>query len=103
MGALAAAHGCPSAKASLRVAIKRIANQARISSLRSATVSRRARSPRCRYWEALPGAGIGHRRPRFLRRLCVPLLEQLDGDAVRRADECHAAVAGRAIDGDALL
>src|ERR1043165_5679803 len=40
---------------------------------------------------ALPGAGVGHAAPGLGRRQRAAGLQQLDGDAVRRADEGHAA------------
>src|SRR5579875_3412347 len=50
-----------------------------------------------------PDAAIGHRSPGFLRRLGGALLQKLDRDLVRRADEGHIAVARRPVDGNAGL
>src|SRR5262245_37435572 len=50
-----------------------------------------------------PRSGIGHGCPRFLFGQSRALLQQLDRDVVRRADEGHAAVARRPIDGHAGL
>src|SRR5579863_940037 len=47
----------------------------------------------------LPGTGVGHAGPGFGRRQRTTGLEQLDGNAVRRADEGHATVSRRAVDG----
>ena len=33
----------------------------------------------------------------------MPVLQQFDGNAIGRAHECHMAIAGRAIDGDAIV
>src|SRR5271170_36527 len=46
----------------------------------------------------LPRTGVGHGGPGFGGRQRTPGLQQLDGDAVRRADESHAAVTRRAVD-----
>ena len=50
-----------------------------------------------------PLAGVGHRRPGLLLGLRLALLQQLDRDVVGRADEGHAPVARRPVDGDAGL
>src|SRR3954452_3202696 len=47
---------------------------------------------------ALPWTGIGHAGPGFGRRQRLAGLQQLDGDAIRRADESHTAVTRRAVD-----
>ena len=57
---------------------------------RSAKRSTRQRLP------ALPGTGVGHAGPGFGWWQRAARLQQLDGDAVRRADEGHAAVTWRA-------
>src|SRR5690606_36854408 len=59
------------------------------------------RTPARRGPAALPGTGVRHRRPGLGRRQGVALLQQLDRDQVRCADEGHAAVARRAVDGHA--
>src|SRR5690606_25750009 len=75
--------------------------QARRSSARPAwTCPRRAgRITRSRR-VASPAAGVRHRLPWLARFQRLALLQELDGNAVRGADEGHAAVAGRTIDGD---
>src|SRR6478752_3247167 len=50
-----------------------------------------------------PFPGVWHRRPGFLGRLGLALLQKLDRVLVRRAHERHVAVAGRPVDGDAAL
>src|SRR5690348_7162732 len=50
----------------------------------------------------LPGTGVGHAAPRFGWRQRVAGLQQLDGNAVRRANEGHAAVTRRAVDRHAV-
>ena len=52
---------------------------------------------------SLPLAGVGHAQPRLLRWQWRALLQQFYGDVVGGADEGHAAVAGRAVDGHAVL
>ena len=52
---------------------------------------------------SLPFAGAFHGGPGLFRLQGVALLQKLDGDSVRRTDEGHAAVAGRAVDGDAAV
>src|SRR5690348_15213514 len=52
---------------------------------------------------ALPVAGVLHRCPRFLRRLRLALLQELDRVVVGRAREGHYPVARRPVDGDAGL
>src|SRR5579863_3537775 len=51
---------------------------------------------------ALPGAGIGHAGPGLGGRQRFAVLQQLDRDAVRRANKGHAAVARRTIDRDTV-
>src|SRR5690606_41685626 len=48
-----------------------------------------------------PAPGVRHRSPRLRLVEGGALLEQFDGDTVRRLDEGHVAVARRAVDGDA--
>src|SRR5262245_49099600 len=75
------------------------AGEARSINSRSGPPLHRA-TPRSR---VSPLAGVGHRRPRLLLGARLTLLQQLDRDVVGRADECHAPVARRSIDGDAGL
>src|SRR5260370_2614700 len=49
---------------------------------------------------ASPFPGVRHRGPRFLGRLRLALLQQLDRMLVGRAHERHVAVAWRPVDGD---
>src|SRR3954454_24664900 len=51
---------------------------------------------------ALPWTGIGHAGPGFGRRQRLAGLQQLDGDAIRRADESHTAVTRRSVDRHAV-
>src|ERR1043166_9220510 len=52
---------------------------------------------------ALPAAGVGHGDPRLGRRQRAAFLQQLDGYSIRRAHECHVAIARGAIDDDARI
>src|SRR4051812_36846558 len=47
---------------------------------------------------ALPWTGVGHAGPGFGRGQRLAGLQQLDRDAIRRADESHTAVPRRAVD-----
>jgi len=51
---------------------------------------------------ASPTPHVFHRHPRFARWQRFSRLQQLDRHQIRRAHEGHAAVAGRAVDGDAV-
>src|SRR5690554_4166811 len=50
----------------------------------------------------LPATGITHAGPGLLRLKCFALLQQFNGDIVRRADKRHMAITGWAIDGNAV-
>src|SRR5512132_3767141 len=50
-----------------------------------------------------PCSGVRHADPRFGGRQRLSLLQQLDGDAVGRADKGHAPVARRPVDDDAFV
>src|SRR5215831_166167 len=56
-----------------------------------------------RYEIRLPGTGVRHRLPRLAAGQGVALLQELDRDPVRRADESHVPIARRAVDGHAEI
>src|ERR1700733_13864643 len=61
-------------------------------------IPRRAEQSPSQVLPALPGTGVGHAGPGFGGGRRPADLQQFDGDAVRRADEGHAAVTRRAVD-----
>src|SRR4029077_359774 len=72
------------------------------NSMRPSLTPTAPRSDPSQALSALPRAGVGHAGPGFGRRQPFAGLQQLDGDAVRRADEGHAAVTRRAVDRHAV-
>lgn len=53
-------------------------------------------------FQCLPVAGVAHAEPWFGRGQGAALLQKLDRDIVGAAHKGHAAIAGRAVDGDAI-
>src|SRR4051812_6124954 len=74
----------------------------RVSASASFTPALPQSNPPTRGRHPLPWTGVGHAGPGFGGRQCFAGLEYFDGDAIRRANEGHLAVARRAVDRHAV-